>query len=146
MQPPEHHPGDNKLPKQRKDYSLFFFEQQGNRSYLRFTPLGVTVILLLIAVPLILILILYFVNSQNLEDIKINTNISVQSPTPYTVNRTIIPRPTPVPALPKVRQPQIKVPEQPLNEPPINNTNEGKPARTPRAIQNSNSNSSANYK
>jgi hypothetical protein len=145
MQPPEHHPGDNKLPKQRKDYSLFFFEQQGNRSYLRFTPLGVTAILLLIAVPLILILILYFVNSQNLEDIKLNTNISVQSPTPYSVNRTIIPRPTPVPALPKVKQqPQIKVPEQPLNELPINNTNEGKPARPPTTIQNSNG--SANNK
>jgi hypothetical protein len=144
MQPPEH-PDNNKLPKQRKDYSLFFFEQQGNVSYLRFTPLGVTAILLLIVVPLILVLILYFVNSQNLEDIKINTNVSVQSPTPFSVNRTIIQKPTPVPALPKVRQqPQMKLPEQPLNEPPVNNTNEGKPARSPMTIQNSNN--SANRK
>jgi hypothetical protein len=145
MQPPEHHPDNIKLPKQRKDYSLFFFEQQGNRSYLRFTTLGVTAILLLIVVPLILILILYFVSSQNLEDIKVNTNVSVQSPTPFSVNRTIIQKPTPVPALPKVRQqPQIKLPEPPLNELPVNNTNEGKPARPPTTIQNSNS--SANYK
>jgi hypothetical protein len=136
MQPPKHHPvNDNKPPRQRKDYSLFFFEQQGNRSYFRFTPLGVTVIMLLTVVPLILILIIFVTSSRQIENMNINANIPAQTSTPNPINKPLIIEHTEPVQLPKSKP--IKVPNV-LQEPIIINRSEyptPNPSPTP---QNSN--------
>jgi hypothetical protein len=143
MQPPEHHPvNDNKPPKQRKDYALFFIESRGNRSYFRFTPLGVTVIMLLTVVPLILILIIFVTSSRQIENMNINANIPVQTHTPNPINSpVIIQQPMPLPP-PKIRQQPLKVPN-PLQEPVIINRSEYPTPKPSPTLQNSNR--SANY-
>ena len=134
MQSSEDQPvNHNKRPVRRRDYSLFYFQHdvESGRSYLRFTPLGVTVILLLTIVPLILVLVLYFVNSQASQEIKVNTNIPVHSSTPDPVNRPlIIQRPTSLPQ-PKIRQQPMTI-SNPLRDPLIINSNEyPRPNRSP---------------
>ena len=138
MQPSEHHPvNDNKPPKQRKDYALFFFEQQGNRSYFRFTSLGVTVILLLTVVPLILILIIFVTSSQRIENMNTNANIPMHTSTPYPINSpVIIQQPTSLPP-PKIRQQPMNVPS-PLQEPVIIKRSEYPTPKPSPTLQNSN--------
>ena len=145
MRPPEHdNTSNNKPPVRRRDYSLFFFEQQGNRSYLRFTPLGVTVVMLLIVVPLILILILFWINSRQIENINTNVRIPVQTSTPSSDNKPLIKMAPPLPSPPRIRQQPMNVPN-PLRELPIVNSNEQlrpqpKPIATPPNLSRS-----ANY-
>jgi hypothetical protein len=144
MRPSEHNnTRENKTSVRGKDYSFFFFEQRGNRSYLRFTPLGVTVIVFLTVVPVILILVIVMIRSRQISDMNINTNITTTTPTPYPANMPIIiQQPTPM-RPPKIRQQPMNVPN-PLRESPVNNINENKPTRPPATNQNSNS--SANHR
>jgi hypothetical protein len=125
MRAPEHdNASDHQPPVRRRDYSLFFFQHEGTKTFLRFTPLGVTIILLLIVVPLILVLILYLVNSRQIENMNTNVHVPVQTSTPNSDNRPlmIIQRPTSLPP-PKIRQQPMNVPN-PLKEPPVVNSNE----------------------
>jgi hypothetical protein len=119
MRLPEHHnASDNKPPVRSRDYSFFYFQHEGEsgRSYLRFTRLGVTLILLIIVVPLILILIFFLISSSRIENMNTNVHIPVQTSTPYSDNRPlIIQQPTSLPQ-PKIRQQPMNVPN-PLTEP-----------------------------
>jgi hypothetical protein len=141
MRPSEQHPvNDNEPPKQRRDYALFFFEQQDNRSFFRFTPLGVTVIVLITVVPVILILIYTVISTSRISNMNVNANVMS---TPNPTNRpVIIQQPTPVRVQPKIIQPRMSVPN-PLNDPVIIKRSESPtPSRSPTP---QNSNRSANH-
>jgi hypothetical protein len=141
MRPSEHHPdNDNHPPKKRKDYALFFFETIGNRTHLRFTRLGVTVILLITFVPVILVVIYTVISTSRISNMNINANVMS---TPNPTNRpVIIQQPTPVRAQPKIIRPPMNTPN-PLNDPIIINRSEDPtPSRSPTP---QNTNRSANH-
>lgn len=130
MKPSEHHPvNDNQPPRQRKDYALFFFETSGNRTHLRFTRFGVTVILLITFVPVILVLIYTVISTSRISNMNVNANVTG---TPSSTNRPIIiQRATPVPVQPKIIRPPMNTPN-PLNDPVIINRGESPtPSRSP---------------
>jgi hypothetical protein len=104
----------------RGRYNLFYFEQVGSRSYLRFTRLGLILILLFTVLPVIVILSLFLINRS--------------TPSP-DVDVTIKPRPADntstypaikqqPPITPKaVRQPTSKQPSPPALATPSANGN-----------------------
>ena len=110
--------------------SFFYFQREGQRFYLRFTPLGTTVLVLIIVVPVIALLILFYINSRSPEP-QVNTNITVQPAAPFSVNTPIIrqaPPPSPAKA---VKQPRI--PPPPTITTPSNSANEQlAPKQTPQ--------------
>jgi hypothetical protein len=59
MRPSEiHNVDDQESLTHRRYSSLFFFQKEGQRSHLRFTPLGAIVLMLIIAIPVIALLIM----------------------------------------------------------------------------------------
>jgi hypothetical protein len=135
MRPPEpHHESDHRQPTRRRDYALFYFQQQGGRSYLRFTLFGVVVLLLLILIPITALLIFYFANSHNSVR-ETNVNITPTTTTPYSANAPMlrIP-PTPSPTK-RVKQPAFNMPTPMTASTPVNNANEQiVPKRTPQPL------------
>jgi len=121
---------DRKPPIRRRNNSLFYFQQEGQRSYLRFTPLGVTVLVLIIVIPILALLIMFFINSRTPEP-RVNTNITVPPTTPFSANTPII-RQAPPPSPPKaIKQPSVPAP--PAVASPSNNLNaKSAPKRTPQ--------------
>lgn len=123
---------DRKSPIRRRNNSLFYFQQEGHRSYLRFTPLGAIVIVLIIIIPVIALLIMFYINSQSPEP-KVNTNITVRPAAPFSANTPIIrqaPPPSPAKA---VKQPNISTP--PTIATPGNNRNDrSAPKQTPQPL------------
>ena len=105
MQPNEKNTSeDDKPPKRGINLELFFFEQVGSRSYLRFTNLALFLILFLTLGAIGMLLALYVWN-RNQKHEEINLNISVPTPMSTDPNRTLI-LPAPPPATPpKVFQP-----------------------------------------
>jgi hypothetical protein len=100
---------DHEPPASRRGHSLFYFQQEGQRSYLRFTPLGATLLVLLIIIPIIALLIMFYINSRTQEP-QVNTNITVPSATPFSPNTPVI-RQAPPPSPPKaVKQPSVPAP------------------------------------
>jgi hypothetical protein len=68
MRPHEpNNPSYRKPPIRRRNNSLFYFQQEGQRSYLRFTPLGATLLVLIIIIPVIALLIMFYINSRTPE-------------------------------------------------------------------------------
>lgn len=135
MRPPEpQHENDHRPPTRRREYSLFYFQQQGGRSYLRFTMLGLILLLLLILIPITALLIFYFTNSQTSVR-ETNVNITPTTTTPYSAN-------TPILRIPPAPSPTKRVKQLPLNMPtrvtpptPANNANEPiVPKRTPQTL------------
>ncbi len=90
---------ESKHPARRRSLELIYHEQRGTRLYLRFTRLGVIIILLLTVIPLVAILFLFVSNQPNKN---INLNVTVPSPSPYSPEKTILRQPPPAPSLPKV--------------------------------------------
>lgn len=123
---------DRKPPIRRRNNSLFYFQQEGQRSYLRFTPLGAMLLVLVIIIPVIAILIMFYINSRTPEP-QVNTNITVPSATPFSANTPIIrqaPPPSPVKA---IKQPNIPTP--PTIATPGNNPNDrSAPKQTPQPL------------
>jgi hypothetical protein len=113
---------DHKPPTRRRDYSLFFFQQEGRRSHLRFTLLGVIAFALIIIIPVIALLIMFFINSRTPKT-EVNTNVTVQPAAPYSPNTPLIQQaPPPSPAR-NIRQPTFNMPTPPIPPTPVNNTN-----------------------
>src|SRR5829696_6082093 len=92
MRPNEHDTHDDTRPHTpRRSFELFFFESSSNgrrHTYLRFTSLGVIVILLLTIIPLVTLLILLVMNSRR-PATEVNTNIRTL-PAPSPANSPII--------------------------------------------------------
>lgn len=127
--------------KPRRNYDLYFIDHIGARSYLRFTRLGVIVILLLTIVPLVVILLL-FITREPIG--KINVNITAPPATPFDPNKPVI-KPVP-PRSPTIfkptRQPNIPAPTPPALAPPDQSMDklvpQTSPTQTPRLPSNSN--------
>jgi hypothetical protein len=129
-----YNPNDQRPATRRRDYSLFYLQQQGGRSYLRFTLLGVIALLLLILIPITALLIFYFTNSQTAVR-ETNVNITPTTTTPYSINTPILQMPpTPSPTK-RVKQPTFNIPTPTALPTPANNTNEPiVPERTPQPL------------
>jgi cytoskeletal protein RodZ len=124
MRPPQpHHESDHRTPPRRRDYSLFYFQQQDGRAYLRFTLLGVIAIVLLILIPITALLIFFFTNS-NTSVRETNVNITPTTTTPYSANAPVLRMPpTPLPAK-RVKQPTLNLPTPATLPTAVNNANQ----------------------
>lgn len=125
---------DHMPPTRRRDYSLFYFQQDGRRSYLRFTLFGVVVLMLLILIPITALLIFFFINSRTPVR-ETNVNITPMTTTPYSTNAPKLRMPpTPSPTK-RVKQPTLNMPTPATLPTPVNNANEQiAPARTPEPL------------
>lgn len=93
------------------DFSLFYFERKGERTYLRFTRLGVALILLLTIVPLAVLFIFLLVNSRATPASDVNTNIRVLPASPPLVDKPVIKKAPPLRTPPKAgKQPAYSAP------------------------------------
>jgi len=124
---------DHEAPTHRSGHSLFYFQQDGQRSYLRFTLLGTILLVLLILIPVIALLILFFINSRNPLP-ETNVNITVPETMPSSVNIPVI-RVPPAPSPTKrIKQPTFSMPT-PITPTPTNNANEQiAPEQTPQPL------------
>jgi hypothetical protein len=131
MHPREPHNLSAQKSPNRSGYgSLFYFQREGQRSYLRFTPLGATIVVLIIVIPIIALLIIFFINSRSPEP-QVNTNITVPSATPFSANTPII-RKAPPPTSAKAVK-QSSTPTPPTVATQGNNPNERSvPKQTPQ--------------
>ena len=114
---------DHEPPARHRGYSLFYFQQEGQRSHLRFTPLGAAVLVLIIVVPVIALLVMFFINSRT-PGPEVNTNVTVQPAAPYSPNTPVIrqaPPPSPAKA---IKHPASSMPTPPTLPTPVNNSNE----------------------
>jgi hypothetical protein len=104
------------------NFSLFYFERKGERTYLRFTRLGVAVILLLTVVPLAVLFIFLLVNSRATPASDVNTNIRVLPASPPSVDKPIIQKAPPLRTPQKAgKQPAYSAPTpQPTHTPDDN--------------------------
>lgn len=135
MRPHEPHDvSDHEPSTRRKSYSLFYFQQEGRRSYLRFTLLGVVVFALLIIIPIMALLIMFFINSRT-PGTEVNTNVTVQPAAPYSPNTPLIRQaPPPSPAR-NIKQPTFNMPTPPISPTPLHNSNERlAPRHTPQPM------------
>jgi len=101
---------------------LFYFERVGTRSYLRFTRLGLILILIFTVLPVIALLFLFLLNqSTPMPD----TDVRIKPAAP--INASMYPtihQPTPLPTPKALRQPKAARPSPPVLPSPIRNSNE----------------------
>jgi hypothetical protein len=113
---------DHEPPTRRSGNSLFYFQQEGQISHLRFTPLGATVVVLIIVFPVIALLVMFFINSR-IPGPEVNTNVTVQPAASYSPNAPVI-RQAPSPSQAKaVKQPASSMPTPPTLPTRVNNSN-----------------------
>jgi Na+-transporting methylmalonyl-CoA/oxaloacetate decarboxylase gamma subunit len=112
---------DHEPPTRRRGNPLFYFQQEGQRSYLRFTLLGVTVVVLIIVIPVIALLLMFFINSRSPKP-EVNTNVTVQPAAPYSPNTPVIQQAPPSPAK-AIKQPTASMPTPPTPPTRVNNSN-----------------------
>lgn len=109
----------------RRGYALWYVQhEEGSRSYVRVTGLGLLVAAIFTLIPALLILILFFSNqAQQQRDLE-NVNIIITPRTPDNVNYQVI-RPAPPPSpLPKVpNRPAIKAHNAAVTPTPGRNIN-----------------------
>jgi hypothetical protein len=123
---------DHEPPTRRRDYSLFYFQQNGQRAHLRFTPLGAAVLVLIIVIPVIALLILFFINSRTPRP-QVNTNITVQPAAPHSPNTPLIRQPPPPSPAKNIKQPTFSMPKPPIPLASVNNSNgQLAPRQTPQ--------------
>jgi hypothetical protein len=106
MIPNEHNSPAGHDPRRGRRFELFFFEQVGSRSYLRFTNLALFLIVFLTVVPMAAILTLFLWNRSS-ESENINVNIVSPASTPQDFSKPIIqrgPLPPPPPEIIKPRR------------------------------------------
>ena len=113
-------------------FDLFYFEQVGPRSKLRFTRLALFLILCLTVVPMAALLALLAWNrSDRPQDVDVN--ITVPTPTPNDYSKPIIQPATPAPAPPSIIQkhvPAATSPQMPA-APPVGDDRLSTPSPTP---------------
>ena len=112
MRPPDHHDVSGDEPQiRRRDYSLFFFQTEGSRTYFRFTRLGVILIVLLTVIPLVALFVLLLASSRSPAS-NVNANVRVlPAATPFTPDKPIIQKAPPLRTPPKVgKQPGYGMP------------------------------------
>jgi hypothetical protein len=130
---------NNGQPRSSGKFELFFFESAGSRTHLRFTRLGVVLILCFTVIPVLAIFTLFLYNRIPSSSEQINVNVrSSPSPDATPIRNVIIQAPRPQP-LPKVhRAPLLPPPNLPAG--PVDNMNEkltprqrlqGQPAKPP---------------
>lgn len=126
-----HHESDHRPLPRRRNYSLFYFQQQGGRSYLRFTLLGVIAVALLILIPITALLIFFFISSQTSVR-ETNVNITPTTTTPYSANAPLLRIPPPPSPTKRIKQPAFNMPTPATVSTPVGNANEIiVPTRTP---------------
>jgi hypothetical protein len=114
---------DHRLPTRSRGNSLFYFQQEGRRSHLRFTLLGVIVFALLIIIPIMALLIMFFINSRT-PGTEVNNNVTVLPAAPYSPNTPLIRQAPPPSPVKNIKQPTFNMPTPPIPPTPINNSNE----------------------
>jgi type IV secretory pathway VirB10-like protein len=90
------------------------------------------VLVLIIVIPVIALLILFFINSQTPEP-QVNTNVTVQPATPFSENTPVIrqaPPPSPAKA---IKQPSMPTPPT-VATPGINPNNQVTPKQTAQPL------------
>ena len=119
-------------------FELFYFEQVGSRSYLRFTKLALFLILFLTVGSMALLLALFYWNRRgDSENENINVNIVSPPHEQQDFNKPIIQRAPPLPSPPgMVKQPGSSVPtrqmpQSPTATPGVQSTPGPTPSRTP---------------
>ena len=126
MQPDENSTSINNAMRQRQNrgFSMFYWEQDGNRYYLRFTPLAVLLVIGLTIVSLAAILIMFSVRSQHSASKETNVNIITTAPSPYSPDKPLIQQ-APPQTPPSVRKPPVvTMPSPPTPPKTSNNANE----------------------
>src|SRR5215210_7036326 len=106
MRPDEYHNPTERDTRRGGRFELFFYEQVGERYYLRFTRLALLLIVCLTVIPMVAICALFFTESHtDLENV--NIKIRSQSGAPGNDVRLIIqPPPATTPILPKAGKSQ----------------------------------------
>jgi hypothetical protein len=112
---------------------LFFYEQRGNRYYLRLTRLAVILIAGLTAVSIAAIVIIFLAGSSQNYLENVNINMAAPPGTPLSVNKPLI-KQAPPPSPPKVIRPQpVVIPTPSATPTPERNVNvRPEAAPTPR--------------
>jgi hypothetical protein len=97
MRPDEHiTANEGKKRKRRMSLEIYYWEQVGNRFYFRYTPFAIILTIAAVLVMLAMVVISNFLDSR--EQPKIDTKITVPSPSPsasYPVIRQAPPSPPP---------------------------------------------------
>lgn len=106
MRPDEYHNPTGNDTRRGGRFELFFFEQIGSRSYLRFTRLALLLVVCLTVIPMVAICALFFTQSR--VDLKnVNIDIRAQPGAPANYGGPIVmPPPTTMPAPPKAGRSQ----------------------------------------
>jgi hypothetical protein len=96
--------GSSRSDAQRRGFELFYFEQIGSRTYLRFTRLTLFLIVGLTVLSVLLLFALFLSNRRGgREDVDIN--VVAPTATPQDYNKPVLQRAAPGPTPPKVRKP-----------------------------------------
>lgn len=131
MKPSETHAVNQHQSSARGGYrSLFYFQQEGQRSYLRFTRLGALVVILMIVIPVSVLLILFYINSRSAPP-QVNTNLTAQPTHPFSVNTRLI-QEVPARAPIKAVKPSAMPPKPTVVMPDDNLNNPSTPKHTPQ--------------
>jgi hypothetical protein len=113
MKPNDQFTSNDNQPSQRHgNLELFFVERIGNRSFLRFTRLGVILILCFTVLPLIAIFTIFLFRSASINSEPVNANVPMTERPQLILNQNLIKQVPPLPSPPKVRM-------QPLPPAPI---------------------------
>jgi hypothetical protein len=113
MQPEERNvPGGND-PQRRRGFEMFYFEQIGSRTYLRFTRLTLFLIVGLIVLSILLLFVLFLSNRRGRPE-EVDINVVAPTATPQDYNKPVL-QPAPSgPTPPKViKPPRAGVPPSP---------------------------------
>lgn len=136
MRPDERNVPRGSNPRRCGRFELFFFEQVGSRSYLRFTKLALSLILFLTIGSMALLLALFFWNRRGDSE---NINVNIVSPPhePQDFSKPIIQPAPPPPSPPGIlKQPRVGVPtrqtpQSPAAAPGVLSTPGPTPSPTP---------------
>lgn len=110
---------ESKPRKRRMNWDLYYYEQQGNRIYKRYTPFALILTIIFCVIALIIFIIFIILNPREKPDININVSPSTS---PSNVS---LPRQTSLASLPNVNRPSNpSLPVQPSPLTPDKNTNQ----------------------
>jgi hypothetical protein len=108
------------------DFSLFYFERKGERTYLRFTRLGVALILVLTVVPLLALSLLVLTRSRvPAPDVNANVRVLPAATPSSSPGKPVIQKAPPLRPPPKTgKQPGYSMPVPSASPTPGENSDE----------------------